>query len=96
MNEFNIVVRNEYLQQNEDLIPILFDNEQVVYIESNCDMYDILVLCNTFPSRSQAKKNWSREVTIPDGWSQHLKIGKLNKSIYIYNPIKSKELNCEQ
>lgn len=50
-------------------------------------MFDILILCGIFTSRSQAKKNWKYEPMILDEWNEYLNIGKFNKNIYIYKPI---------
>lgn len=89
MNEFNVIIKNKYYKENEDLVPILFDEEEVIFIEDdNIDMYDILVKLNIFRSKSEARKNWKKtKKDIPDGFTDIMKIGKLNKRITIYKPV---------
>lgn len=93
--EYNIVIANKYFKNNIDLLPLLFDNEQYAlldpfHLKDNrpIDMYDILVYCHFFQSKSDARKNWKKtEQKIPDGFTDIQKIGKAKRRLTIWNPI---------
>jgi hypothetical protein len=90
-NEFNFIVKNDNFENEKDLIPLLFGNEYYTILYKDADIFDILVSLNIFNSKSQARKNWNRaDKMIPDGYSELLKIGKKNLSIFIFNPIRTK------
>ena len=85
--EYNIIIRNDNLEKNKDLIPLLFDNEDILYERNHLDMYDILVNCKLFTSKSNARKNWNRTgKEIPEGFTDLINIGKLNHRLTIWNP----------
>ena len=92
--EFNFVIDNENLRNNEDLIESLFNldaNEPVrmVPMELDFDMFDILVETGLFRSKSEARKNWKRtEKEIPDGFTDIKNIGKLHHRLTIWKPVK--------
>lgn len=63
-------------------------HEPVIEITSDKDMYDILVMADIFPSKGQARKNWTRTgAEIPKGFTDLTNIGKLRHRITILNPI---------
>ena len=94
MIDKNYVVDNKYLERNRDLLKYLFsdfDNvlEEITYIDTTYDMYDILVNAGLFTSKGDAKKNWKRSgQEIPLGFSDFRDIGKLNNRLTIYNPMR--------
>lgn len=63
---------------------LFFCGEDVTFLESSADMYDVLVLVQIFTSKSQARKS-GRDKEIPKGFTE-LTVGKLKKKIYIFNP----------
>ena len=86
MKEFNVVIKNENLEKNKDLIPLIFGDEDIILIEGK-DMFDILVMCNLFQSKGQARKNWTKTgKEIPQGFNDFEKLGKLNHRLTIFNP----------
>lgn len=88
-NELNIVINNKFNESEKDLIPILFNNEKVLEVDENFTIYDALILLNIFKSKSQARKNWNKGI-IEKGYQEFTQIGKLNKGIFIWNPINTK------
>lgn len=48
-------------------------------------MIDLLVMLGTFPSKSQARKNWKGPVDIPGGYSEWT-CGKMRRQLNIWNP----------
>jgi hypothetical protein len=87
--DFNVVIDNEHLEDNKDLLPILFgENTSLSTFEANDDMFTVLVDFGLFSSRSEAKKNWVRTGRdIPEGWSAFEGIGKKKHNLYIFKPI---------
>jgi hypothetical protein len=86
--EFNIIIDNDALRYNRSLLPLLFDKEALVFVEPSWDMYDILVHCKLFKSKSDARKNWNKTTqVIPDGFTDIERIGKLRHRLTIFNPI---------
>lgn len=64
--------------------------EPVIEVSPDKDIYDILVMANIFPSKGQAKKNWTRtDAAISEGFTDFKNIGKLRHRITILNPIKA-------
>lgn len=78
----NFIVENEFVRGDED--KLFFAGEAVNPIEPSKDFLDILVLCNIFPSKSQARKA-GRNPEIPEGFSEVI-TGKLKKHICILKP----------
>jgi len=88
--EFNIVIKNEFYEREKDLIPGLFNGEEIVLVDSSLDMYDILKMCGLFSSKSEARKNWTRTgKEVPKGFSDFERIGKMKHRLTIFNPIKT-------
>ena len=84
----NIIVEASALEANEDLIPLLFGDEDVLYISPNTTMPDLLAQFGLFKSKSEARKNWKRTgIEIPGGWTALENIGKLNHCLWIWKPI---------
>lgn len=87
--EFNFVITNENLNENSDLIDALFGGEGFVPLSTGADMFDILVMTGMFRSKSDARKNWNRTgQSVPEGFTDLERIGKLKKRITIWNPVK--------
>lgn len=81
----NYIVENEYY--TEDLEDLFFQGEPCIHIPPDKTMPDILVDAGVFPSRGQARKNWTRSgVEIPPGFSDFLGIGKKRLRISILCP----------
>ena len=84
IQELNIIIGNPILLLNQDLIHHLFKNEEYRLIPEDCDMYDLLVLLGIFPSKSEARKNWTRTgKEISSGYNEFKNIGKQKKR-YIF------------
>ena len=82
--EYNIVIDTIYTKESD--LSLFFGKESVIHFPECVDMYDILVKCSIFLSKSDARKNWSRTgKEIPFGFSDFEKIGKLNHRITILN-----------
>lgn len=81
----NFIVQNGNVLDGDK--EALFGDEPVEFIPPSTTMFDILVVSGIFPSKSQARKNWTRTgETIPDGFSSFERIGKLKHRIHIWNP----------
>jgi len=85
--EFNFIISNQNLESNKDLISFLFNDDPIEFLEPTMTMWDILVKCEIFQSKSQARKDpkWTSS-TIPEGFNIFA-LGKLKHKIYIWNPI---------
>lgn len=84
MSEHNIVRITPFLRTTD--IPLFFGDESVDYTTNNKDMYDTLVACQLFPSKSEAKKNWVRTgKDAPSGFTGIEGIGKLKHRFTILN-----------
>jgi len=85
--ECNFIVLNEHLVGNE--IEAFFDGEAVEWIEPETTMWDLLVRCGIFPSKSQARKapKWKNAGETPKGWTDHQRIGKFNIRITVLSPM---------
>ena len=97
LNHYHFIVKNgnECVGDADRFFGPLIENDRVDYIDSSFDMYDILVTCGIFKSKSHARQNWIKTGSeIPLGYSEHLRIGHLRKNIYILNPIKNTECVC--
>ena len=90
--EYNFVIKNEFYEENKDLIEPLFGNDEIIYLE-NVDIYDLLVLSKLFKSRSEAKNNWKKTgKDIHLGFSDFENLGKRKDiRITIFNPIHVEE-----
>lgn len=86
-HEINIVVENEFLEQNRDLLKPLFGDEVIEFVTPEANMFDILVKHEFFKSKGDAKKNWGRTGRdIPEGFTDLEHIGKKHRRLTIYNP----------
>ena len=84
--EFNFVIDNKNF--DEHLLEAIFESEDVQFISAENDMFDILVMCDLFRSKSEARKNWKRTgKDIPEGFTDIKNIGKLHHRLTIWNPI---------
>ena len=62
-----------------------FDPNDSMEIQSHWTMAHIAVEMGLFPSAGQARKNgW--DGTIPHGYTERKKLGKMKKSLFIHNP----------
>jgi len=84
-NEWNFIVVNGHNEMGDAIL--FFDGEDINFITPKTSMLDILVALGIFKSKGQARKNWKRTgVTVPDGFTDLKKVGKLNKRITLFNP----------
>ncbi|NBW57220.1 hypothetical protein EBR43_05440 [bacterium] len=81
--EYNFVRSGVFNLPRSDWLD--FDPDDSIIIESNWTMANLAVIMELFPSVSQAKKNgWAGP--IPHGYTEKRKIGKMNKSMFIWYP----------
>ena len=86
MEDINVIVDNANFKPNEDLKVVMFENEPVVMVPTTKTMIDVLVDHGFFPSKAQARKNWTvTGVDIPPGFNIY-RIGKLKRKLCIWNP----------
>ena len=83
----NIIVENGNVWDTDsaNLFP---GNERVdiLWPGHGKDMFDLLVIIGAFPSKRQAKKNWTKTgPEIPLGWNEFV-IGKRRRFLCIWNP----------
>jgi len=81
----NFVVINEHYRK--DIQDLIFDCEPVAQLESNKTMIDVLVEYGIFKSRGDAKKNWTKGIEIPFGFSDFNNIGKFRHRFCIWKPV---------
>ena len=84
--EYNFIIRNGNEQPcDKDLF---FQGDTVEYLDPTVNMWDVLVKCNIFPSKGQAKKDvkWKDKSVIPEGFTEFI-VGKFKHKIFILNPI---------
>lgn len=68
---------------------LFFNDEPVEFLEDNVDMADILVKCDVFITKSQARKNWKRTpIKIPEGFTVLENVGQRRLIITILNITK--------
>lgn len=81
--EFCFVVENEHLQE-DDIRSFFHEKDVVDRIPKEFSMWDVLVKCGIFQSKSQARKDvkWKDQSEIPNGWNEFV-VGKLKHKIYI-------------
>lgn len=81
--ELNFIVANG--GEDERLQRLLFGDEPVEFIGPETTMPELLVRCEFFKSKSDARRNgWSPE--LPQGFFDET-IGKLKRRLTIWNPI---------
>lgn len=90
LNEYNIVVKNENLLST-DVELFFVDNEEnipnLIYVEPNKNIWDILVFCDVYKSKTQARNDPRfKNSIIPLGYNEFI-LGKMRKRIYIINPL---------
>ena len=73
-------------QYNDKELEQIILGQEIQYIDSSVDIYDILMMSEVFKSRAQAKKNWNGP-DIKPGYNEFLNIGKFNKNIYVFLPV---------
>lgn len=84
MSGLNVIVANGNEQDNDR--NFFSPNDKIALIPTQADMFDILVIAGIWPSKNQARKNWSGEKSIPVGWTD-ITLGKKNRTrICIWNP----------
>jgi hypothetical protein len=87
MNFLNVIIANGNVWPSDR--DTLFPKDEDVHIfGSETDIFTLLIKLNSFPSRSQAKKNWKRHDRtgkLHTGWSEFF-VGKLKRHLCIWNP----------
>jgi hypothetical protein len=83
MNHLNVIVDNGSILPSDK--EILFEEEDVIVVPPDTTMFDLLVMLGSFPSKSQARKNWKAGGEIPIGWSEFF-VGKKKRHLCIWNP----------
>lgn len=85
--DLNIIIVNGFIEEEDK--ELIFQDEDVVMRSPLTDIHDLLLELGSFPSKSQARKNWKGPKTIPDGFSE-FSVGKLRRKLTIWNPTESK------
>jgi hypothetical protein len=83
MPEFNFTVKNNSFVDDE-FLKILFENEEVIWLEPTVTMADILVIAGIYESKTRARKDGYNE--LPMGWFDKY-IGNKKTRISIWNPV---------
>jgi hypothetical protein len=84
MDYLNIIVKSKYVLDSDK--ETIFGSEDVVFTDSDTDIFDLLVLIGSFKSKTQAKKNWNGPKEIPYGFSEFC-IGKIKRHLTIWNTV---------
>lgn len=91
--DFNIVIKNEFW--DESIETALFSTKDgvkaVITRIEPCSFDKILVMCGVFPSRNAAKSNWKKGLEVPPGYNDFTHLGKLQRRITVWNPVKGEE-----
>src|SRR5574343_1633405 len=85
--DLNVILQTEHCDKPLEWM-CFFGDEDAFLMPGNTDIFDLLVMLDVFPSKSQAKKNWKRDTSIPDGFTQIEDIGKRRKTLCIVKPFK--------
>jgi hypothetical protein len=87
--EVNIIVADHPLTDEEKCyLEIFHPEDDIIFIGSNLDMYDILLKFGFFKSKNDARKNWKQTgKDVPLGFND-FRIGKRKRLLSIFNPIK--------
>ena len=93
VNFLNIIINNEFYEHEKDLTCLIFDKEDFVLVDSTTDVFDLLVKLDVFPSKGQARKNWTKGSIIENGYNEILKIGKMHKALYIWKPVDTRHIS---
>lgn len=89
--DYNFIVINGNNEERDK--KLFFDDEDIIFISNEADMFDVLVIAKLFKSKSEARKNWKRTgKDIPKGFTCLERLGMLKHNIYILNPLPTKEL----
>ena len=85
VNEFNFVIDNGNLRGDE--ADVFFHGEPVQILDDSATFADLFVAAGIFKSKSQFRKSmWGKNPTIPEGWTDIERIGKMNKRITVLKP----------
>lgn len=93
MQDLRVIINNKNVQDT-DKWNLFEDDEVMVIFPGNPrfkDMLDLLIHMGAFPSRSQARKNWKGPIEFPLGFNEFVAIGKLKRSLAIWNPSEQTE-----
>jgi hypothetical protein len=83
----NIVILDDFFFWDQDFISEVFGREEFTLLPRNSDIFDVLVFCGCFKSKSDARKNWTKtDKEIEDGIS-FFNVGKKNLALSIFKPI---------
>lgn len=66
---------------------VVFEEDEIVILNEDSNMWDILVQIGVFKSKGQARKNWKKGTSIPFGFTELL-LGKKKNKACIWKPIK--------
>ncbi|MHA2274844.1 MAG: hypothetical protein ACXAC2_03720 [Candidatus Kariarchaeaceae archaeon] len=93
IREINIIVMNDHFEDNKHLIPLLFEDWDIIhYVNTDINMYDILVKYEFFSSNGDCKRKWNKTGRdIPNGYTDIIQIGKFNRNLTIWNPVSLKD-----
>lgn len=78
----NFIVLNPWVWEEDK--HLFFGEEEVIFLRQE-NMIDILVMCDIFKSKNDAKRNWKGPIDIPEGFNQFT-VGKLKTVISVLNP----------
>lgn len=96
MNCLNIIVNSPFVREGDvDWVFGPFHDghekcgeeceDSIITVEPGTSMSKLLVMLGSFPSISQAKKNWKGPAEIPNGFTDVF-VGKLRRRLVIWNP----------
>lgn len=88
MDFLNVIIDNGNVRDTDR--NMIFPKEELVTIirpdnPNIKDVLDLLVILEAFPSKSQARKNWTGPIQFPPGWSEFW-VGKRKRFLGIWNP----------
>lgn len=63
-----------------------FKEENTTIQPFELNMYDLLIIAGVFDSKSQARKNWKKEIDIPYGYNEFI-LGKKKNKVCVWKPI---------
>ena len=88
MDFLNVIIDNGNIRSS-DRDALFPADEEVHFLSTDTDIFDLLVLLGTFSSKSQARKNWKHGPLQP-GWSEFF-VGKIKRQLCIWNPLKEED-----
>lgn len=79
-------------QCRKEMCIVDFKEEDTVIQPFEINMYDLLIIAGVFYSKSQARKNWKKEIEIPYGYNEFI-LGKKKNKVCVWKPIIKEQEN---